>query len=180
MSFNSAIQIREQQDLLQISTVHRLDAEAREEHLKGELMRREQLSLQAQQVDEADQSSLKVNYSCKCVKFSEIACQSQFGHFLGLAVAPSVTLSQERVAYLQQQMQKEEEMAAAAKSRLEQAQSSRITAEEELAKQELLFAEMQVKLDSSSTMSRAPPFIEAVFLMHRSLNRRAYKRPTCC
>jgi hypothetical protein len=50
----------EQQDLLQISSVHRLDAEAREEHLKGELVRREQLSAQAQQVDEADQKSLKV------------------------------------------------------------------------------------------------------------------------
>jgi hypothetical protein len=52
-------------------------------------------------------------------------------------------------------MQKEEETAAAAKSRLEQAQSSRITAEEELSKQELLFAEKQVKLDSSITMSLA-------------------------
>ena len=56
-----ALQIREQQDLLQISGVHRLDAEAREEHLKGEIMRRDQLSVQAQQVDEADQNSLKVN-----------------------------------------------------------------------------------------------------------------------
>ncbi len=48
---------------MQISSVHRLDAEAREEHLKGELLRREQLSAQAQQVDEADQKSLKVRHT---------------------------------------------------------------------------------------------------------------------
>jgi hypothetical protein len=46
---------------LQISKVHRLDAEAREEHLKGELARRDQLSAQAQQIDEADHKSLKVD-----------------------------------------------------------------------------------------------------------------------
>lgn len=55
-----------------------------------------------------------------------------------------VTFQQERVAFLQQQLQKEEETAAAAKTRLEQAQASRIAAEEELAKQEALFAEKQV------------------------------------
>ena len=46
---------------MQISKVHRLDAEAREEHLKGELARRDQLSAQEQQIDEVDQKSLKVN-----------------------------------------------------------------------------------------------------------------------
>jgi hypothetical protein len=55
-----------------------------------------------------------------------------------------VTFQQERVAFLQQQLQKEEETAAAAKTRLEQAQAFRIAAEEELAKQEALFAEKQV------------------------------------
>lgn len=57
-----------------------------------------------------------------------------------------MTLQQERVAFLQQQLQKEEEAAAAVKTRLEQAQASRIAAEEELATQEALFAEKQVDL----------------------------------
>jgi hypothetical protein len=56
-----------------------------------------------------------------------------------------VILQQERVAFLQQQLQKEEESAAAVKIRLEQAQASRIAAEEELATQEAMFAEKQVK-----------------------------------
>ena len=57
-----------------------------------------------------------------------------------------MSLQQERVAFLQQQLQKEEESAAAVKARLEQAQASRIAAEEELATQEALFAEKQVNL----------------------------------
>ena len=61
-----------------------------------------------------------------------------------MLLKPRVTFQQERVAFLQQQLQKEEETAAAAKTRLEQAQASRIAAEEELAKQEALFAEKQV------------------------------------
>ena len=123
----SSVQVIEQQDLLQISSVHRLDAEAREEHLKGELARREQLSAQAQQIDEVDHKSLKVSV---CAIAARVA---------------RVTRHQERVAFLQQQLQKEEETAAAAKTRLEQAQASRIAAEEELAKQEAVFAEKQVK-----------------------------------
>ena len=63
--------------MLQISSVHRLDAEAREEHLKGELLRREQLSAQAQQVDEADQKSLKVRHTLNRDFFCVQGC-----HFL--------------------------------------------------------------------------------------------------
>ena len=137
--------MREQQDLLQISSVHRLDAEAREEHLKGELMRREQLSVQAQQVDEADQNSLKVS-----------AANNRSPVNL-LAVAPRIILSQDRVAYLQQQLLKEEELTSATKSRLEQAQISRVAAEEELAKQEALFAEKQVTCCSIQTTIYPPP-----------------------
>lgn len=136
--------MREQQDLLQISSVHRLDAEAREEHLKGELMRREQLSVQAQQVDEADQNSLKVSAAKKhslVIFFARASC---------------ITLSQDRVAYLQQQLLKEEELTSATKSRLEQAQISRVAAEEELAKQEALFAEKQVTCCSIGTIIYPP------------------------
>jgi hypothetical protein len=136
--------MREQQDLLQISSVHRLDAEAREEHLKGELMRREQLSVQAQQVDEADQNSLKVS----------AAKNRSPVNFL--AVAPCIILSQDRVAYLQQQLLKEEELTSATKSRLEQAQIARVAAEEELAKQEALFAEKQVACCSIQTIIYPP------------------------
>jgi hypothetical protein len=136
--------MREQQDLLQISSVHRLDAEAREEHLKGELMRREQLSVQAQQVDEADQNSLKVS-----------AAKNHLPVNL-LVIASCVTLSQDRVAYLQQQLLKEEELTSATKSRLEQAQISRVAAEEELAKQEALFAEKQVTCYSIHTTIYPP------------------------
>jgi hypothetical protein len=60
-----------------------------------------------------------------------------------------VILCQERVAYLQQQLQKEEELAVSAKARLEQAQAARVVAEEDLAKQEALFADKQVMRDSS-------------------------------
>ena len=64
-----------------------------------------------------------------------------------------VTFQQERVAFLQQQLQKEEETAAAAKTRLEQAQASRIAAEEELAKQKTVFAEKQVIPPAASCIS---------------------------
>ncbi len=66
-----------------------------------------------------------------------------------------MTLYQERVAYLQQQLQKEEELAVSAKARLEQAQAARVVAEEDLAKQEALFADKQViwMCDSGRTVA---------------------------
>jgi hypothetical protein len=145
-------QVIEQQDLLQISSVHRLDAEAREEHLKGELARRDQLSAQAQQIDEADHKSLKVERSCRC---SSRRCRPPPQPIDSAPPRELMHRVQERVAFLQQQLQKEEEMAAAAKTRLELAQASRISAEEELAKQEAVFAEKQVRRGPTAALS--PP-----------------------
>ncbi len=53
---------------------------------------------------------------------------------------------------MQQQLQKEEELTVSAKARLEQAQAARVVAEEDLAKQEALFADKQVMHDSSRTV----------------------------
>jgi hypothetical protein len=76
-------------------------------------------------------------------------------------------------------MMKEEEMTAAAKTRLEQAQNFRVAAEEELAKQELLFADTQVSRPSSCTIIDAVHLKSAElipFLMFRS----AFKKPMAC
>ena len=94
-------------------------------------------------------------------------------------VLPRVMLSQERVAYLQQQMLKEEEMAVAAKSRLEEAQTFRVAAEEELAKQELLFADTQVARLSSCTMLDAAR-LKCAELMPLLMYRSAFKKPIAC